>query len=290
MYERKISYTFQWCTYHSKIQCKYHIKSALKTRVIKPINPAVTGSTLKRRTDNSRCHQRRQSRQSDDPLLSVRKENNSISEHNKTMYISVKKTAIMGCEYFSSGALKTKGRQADNPFVTCSTVSCNDNAQYHQRRQRCQIDDPPISAREEKYYNNMADNLSKISRTFQSCRYHTKLGCEYLLTHWCLAAYVYTSVTQAVICSDNGVSPERHQAIILTNADILSTETPGRMSRNLETNSDTFQIWIMSWHTGQWHDGPCQFFTRVLKFVKAIPYFLVSSLTKSLSVKNILIT
>ena len=158
------------------------------------------------------------------------------------MYISVRKTVIMGCEYFVSGALKTKGRQADNPVVTGSTVSFNDNARYHQWRQRCQNDDPQIWAREEKYYDNMADNLSKISRAFQSCRYHTKLGCEYILTHWCLPACVYTSVTQAVICSDNGVSLGRHQAIICTNAGILSTETPGRISRNLETNSDTFQI------------------------------------------------
>ena len=58
------------------------------------------------------------------------------------MYISVRKIAIMGCEYCLSGALKTKGHQADNPVVTGSTVSCNDNARYHQRRQRCQNDDP----------------------------------------------------------------------------------------------------------------------------------------------------
>ena len=43
--------------------------------------------------------------------------------------------------------------------------------------------------------------------------------------------YASTSVTQTVICSDNGVPPERHQAIIRTNAGILSTvpqgESPG---------------------------------------------------------------
>ena len=98
------------------------------------------------------------------------------------MCISVGKTATMGCECFVSGALKTKGRQADNPVVTGSTVSCNDNARHHQRRQRCRNDDSRFQ-QEKTIQNDMADNLSEISSTFQSCRYHTKLGCEYLLTH-----------------------------------------------------------------------------------------------------------
>ena len=68
----------------------------------------------------------------------------------------------------------------------------------------------------------------RISRTFQWCRYHSKLGYEYLLTHRGLVARVYTSVTQAVICSDNDVYSERRQAIIRSNADILSTEQSGR--------------------------------------------------------------
>ena len=60
-----------------------------------------------------------------------------------------------------------------------------------------------------QYYNDMAG------------------GCENLLTHWGLAARVFTSVTQAVICLDNGVSPERHQVISRTNAGILFTEPQG---------------------------------------------------------------
>ena len=98
------------------------------------------------------------SRQVDDPLPSVKRKwyyDNTVeklSKHNKTsvqkknIYISVmhisQLTATMGCEYFVSGAPKTKARQADNHDITGSTVSCNDNALYHQRRQRCQNDDP----------------------------------------------------------------------------------------------------------------------------------------------------
>ena len=162
------------------------------------------------------------------------------------MYISVRK--ISQCNrvwIFVSWALKTKDRQADNPAVTGSTVSCNGNALYHQRRQRCQNDDPLISARKEKYYNNMAENLSKISRTFQSCRFHTEHGCEYLLTHWGLVAritlYIYTSVTR----------PGRHLFRQWRVAWMAPSHhphqcwhtvhwTPRRIPRTLETNCDSF--------------------------------------------------
>ena len=154
----------------------------------------------------------------------------NLSRHNKTkiqntMYISVRK--IFQCNrvwIFGSWALKTKDRQADNPAVTGSTVTATHCTTSDDKEARMTI--PDFSEKKEKYYSNMTENLSKISRTSQSCRFHTKHGCEYLLTHWGLVArvHLYTSVTQAVICSDNGVSPEWHQAIIRTNAGILSTE------------------------------------------------------------------
>ena len=44
----------------------------------------------------------------------------------------------------------------------------------------------------------------------------------YILTHWGRVTHVYVSVQHANIASDNGLSPVRHQAIIRTNAAILS--------------------------------------------------------------------
>ena len=79
----------------------------------------------------------------------------TLSRHNKTkiqstMYISVN---YSGHDSTVSWVLKTEGRQSDNPAVTDITISCNDNARYHQWRQWCQYDDPLISARK-KYCNN----------------------------------------------------------------------------------------------------------------------------------------
>ena len=60
---------------HSEAVCRYHINRALKTDDHQVDNLAATNRTINGRYDNSRYHQRRKSRQLDDPLSSVRKGN-----------------------------------------------------------------------------------------------------------------------------------------------------------------------------------------------------------------------
>ena len=67
----KISCTFQWCMYHSKIGCEYHANRAPKNKRSSSWQPHRWHRNLS--NDKSRCQQRRKSRQLDDPLLSMRK-------------------------------------------------------------------------------------------------------------------------------------------------------------------------------------------------------------------------
>ena len=68
----KISCTFEWCMYHSKIGSEYHTNRAQKNKRSSSWQPHRWHRNLS--NDNkSRCQQRRKSRQLDDPLLSMRK-------------------------------------------------------------------------------------------------------------------------------------------------------------------------------------------------------------------------
>ena len=67
----KISCTFQWCMYHSKIGCKYLANRAPKNKRSSSWQLHQWHRILS--NDKSRCQQRRKSRQLDDPLLSMRK-------------------------------------------------------------------------------------------------------------------------------------------------------------------------------------------------------------------------
>ena len=93
----KMSCTFQWCMYHSKIGCKYLANRAPNTKGRQADNPT-GGTAICRMTDHDATFQ-------------------------WGNYLS-----IIVCEYLVSLVLKTKGHQADNTAVTGSTVSCNDNA------------------------------------------------------------------------------------------------------------------------------------------------------------------
>ena len=61
----------------------------------------------------------------------------------------------------------------------------------------------------------------------------------YVLTHWGRVTHICV-VKQTIIGSDNGLSPGRRQAIIRTNAGILSIGTFGTNLRNFKWNSCIF--------------------------------------------------
>ena len=63
--------------------------------------------------------------------------------------------------------MKTKDHQADHLAATDGdTNRRNDNSRYHQRRKSRQLDDTLLSVKKEnEYYNDMADNLSKHDKT-----------------------------------------------------------------------------------------------------------------------------
>ena len=62
-----------------------------------------------------------------------------------------------------------------------------------------------------------------MDSTFLSClkshHNHVLYQVNYLIKGWVM---IYASINQAIIGSDNGISPVKYQAIVWTNADILS--------------------------------------------------------------------
>ena len=67
----KISCTFQWCIYNSKIGCEYHANRTPKNKRSSSWQPYRWHRNLS--NDKSRSQQRRKGRQLDDPMLSMRK-------------------------------------------------------------------------------------------------------------------------------------------------------------------------------------------------------------------------
>ena len=72
------------------------------------------------------------------------------------------------CRYHFNRALKTGDHQANNPAATNGiTNRRNAKSRYRQRRKKTrQLDDHLLSARKEnEYYNDMAENVSKHNKT-----------------------------------------------------------------------------------------------------------------------------
>ena len=73
-----------------------------------------------------------------------------------------------------------------------------------------------------------------------TCRYYPNSNAHYL-THWGWVTHIYVSKL-AIIGSDNGLSPDRHQAIIWTNAGLLLIGPLGTNFSEILIESLTFSF------------------------------------------------
>ena len=156
--------TLQWCV--TVKLCRNHANRALKTGDHQAHNPADTNGTTYRRNDNSRYHQRRKSRQPDDPRSQLEKETTTtiIWQRNyqriKNNYIKIPCTfqwcmyhSKIGCKYLANRAPKNKRSSSWQPHRWHHNLS-NDKSRCQQRRKSRQLDDPLLSMRKGKEYYN----------------------------------------------------------------------------------------------------------------------------------------
>ena len=90
----------------------------------------------------------------------------------------------------------------------------------------------------QKYTRNIIDILEQkftVARGQDHIRYHW----TFTLTHWGRVTHLYVGKL-TMVCSDNGLAPSRRQAIICTNARILSIGPLGTNSSEILVGIQTF--------------------------------------------------
>ena len=83
--------------------------------------------------------------------------------------------------------------------------------------------------------------LFALAQTLLMLKQTQKICSSYMLTHWGRVTHVCVGKL-TIIGSDNGLSPERHQAIIWTNAGILLIRPLGTNSSEILIEIHTFSF------------------------------------------------
>ena len=128
----------------------------------------------------------------------------------------------------------------------------------------------------------LMSGMDKLSHPthYEACHYLFMLGLKLsALTHWGRVTHICVS-KQTIIGSDNGLSPGRRQAIIWTNAGILSTGPLGTNVSEIliEIYTFSFKKVHLKMPSGKWRPS-CLGLNELIKRIPDDLAYLLSSLS-----------